>query len=74
MKAKLKFKLPEDSHEWYNAVNGSSMRNTLWDYDEWLRSKIKYEDLTDEQYQVYKGCRDRLRQLLYENDINLENG
>lgn len=74
MKAKLKFKLPKESREWYNAINGSLMRNTLWDYDEWLRSKIKYEDLTDEQYQVYQGCRDRLRQLLYENDINLENG
>lgn len=74
MKAKLKFKLPKENHEWYNAINGSSMRSTLWEYDQWLRSKIKYEDLTDEQYQVYQGCRDKLRELLYENDINLENG
>jgi len=74
MKAKLIFNLPEESHEWENAIRGASMHSTLWEYDQWLRSKIKYEDLTDEQYQVYQGCRDHLRTLMYENDINLENG
>lgn len=74
MKAKLIFNLPEDNHEWYNATKGASMHSTLWEYDQWLRSKIKYEDLNDEQYKVYQGCRDRLRQLLYDNDINIENG
>ena len=74
MKAKLKFKLPEDTHEWYNAIKGAAMHSTLWEYDQWLRSKIKYEDLTDEQYKAYQGCRDRLRELLYDNDVNIENG
>jgi len=74
MKAKLIFNLPEESHEWENAIRVASMHSTLWEYDQWLRSKIKYEDLTDEQYQVYQGCRDHLRTLMYENDINLENG
>jgi hypothetical protein len=74
MKAKLIFNLPEESHEWENAIRGASMHSTLWEYDQWLRSKIKYEDLTDEQYQVYQGCRDHLRTVMYENDINLDNG
>lgn len=74
MKAKLIFNLPEDYHEWKNAIDGANMRSTLWDYDQWLRSKIKYEDLTDEQYQTYQSCRNRLREILYENDINIENG
>lgn len=74
MKAKLIFNLPEDSHDWENAIKGASMHFTLWEYDQWLRSNIKYEDLTDEQYKVYQGCRDHLRTLMYENDINLDNG
>ena len=74
MKAKLKFKLPEESHEWYNAIKGAAMHSALWEYDQWLRSQIKYEDLKDEQYQVYQGCRDKLRTIMYENDINLDNG
>lgn len=74
MKAKLIFNLPEDNHEWELAIKGAAMHSTLWEYDQWLRSKIKYEDLTDEQYKVYQGCRDKLRTVMYENDINLENG
>jgi hypothetical protein len=72
MKAKLIFNLPEENHEWKNAIDGTSMRSTLWEYDQWLRSKVKYEDLTDEQHQVYQGCRDHLRTLLYENNIDID--
>jgi len=72
MKAKLIFDLPEERHEWENALQGSKMRSTLWEYDQWLRSKIKYEDLNDEQYQVYQGCRDQLRTLLIENSLDID--
>lgn len=72
MKAKLIFDLPEENHEWKNAIDGSSMRSTLWEYDQWLRSKIKYEDLNNEQYEVYQGCRDHLRTLLIENNIDID--
>jgi len=72
MKAKLIFDLPEESSEWYKAVNAVNMHCVLNEYDQWLRSKIKYDDLTDEQYQVYQGCRDQLRTLLYEENIDLD--
>lgn len=74
MKAKLIFNLPEDATDWKRAIQGQESFNTLYDYDDWLRRKIKYEDLTDEQYEVYQSCRNRLRELLYENDINIEKG
>jgi hypothetical protein len=72
MKATLIFNLPEEIHEFDNATQGSKMRSVLWDFDQWLRSKTKYEDLTDEQYQVYQGCRDHLRTLLYEENLDIE--
>jgi hypothetical protein len=72
MKAVLEFNLPEENHEFANATQGAKMRSVLWDFDQWMRSKIKYEDLNDEQYQVYQGCRDHLRTLLYEENIDLE--
>ena len=72
MKAVLEFNLPEDDHEFANATQGSKMRSVLWDFDQWLRAKVKYEDLTDEQYQVYQGCRDHLRTLLYEENLDIE--
>jgi hypothetical protein len=72
MKATLTFNLPEERYEFDNATQGSKMRSVLWDFDQWLRSKTKYEDLTDEQYQVYQGCRDHLRTLLYEENLDIE--
>ena len=72
MKATLTFNLPEESHEFANATQGSKMRSVLWEFDQWLRSKVKYEDLTDEQYKVYQGCRDHLRSLLYEENLDIE--
>ncbi len=72
MKAILKFNLPEDNHEFANATQGSKMRSVLWEFDQWLRGKVKYEDLTDEQFQVFQGCRDHLRTLLYQENIDLD--
>lgn len=72
MKAILKFDLPEENHEFLNATQGANMRSVLWEFNEWLRTKVKYEDLNDDQYQVYQGCRDHLRTLLYEENIDLD--
>lgn len=72
MKAKLIFDLPEENYEFSNAINGSNMRSVLWEFDQWLRSKVKYEDLDDQQFKVYQGCRDHLRTLLYEENIDLD--
>lgn len=72
MKVILKFNLPEENHEFANATQGSKMRSVLCEFDQWLRGKVKYEDLTDEQFQVFQGCRDHLRTLLYEENIDLD--
>lgn len=72
MKARLEFDLPEEIHDFENATQGGKLRSVLWEFDQWLRAKVKYEDLTDEQHQVYQGCRDHLRTLLYEENLDIE--
>lgn len=72
MKATLTFNLPDEGHEYTDAVNGSKMRTILWDVDQWLRSKMKYEELSDGQYDAFKETRDHLRRLLIEDNIDLE--
>ena len=71
MKAKLIFKLPEDLNEYKMASKASDMYSVLWDHDQWLRSKIKYEELDDQQHEAYKKCRENLRELQIENNIEL---
>jgi hypothetical protein len=72
MKATLTFNLPEENHEYANAIDGSKMRSALWELDQWLRAKLKYEELTDGQYDAFKETRDELRRLLIEENIDLE--
>jgi hypothetical protein len=50
MKAILQFNLPEENHEYLNASQGAQMKSILWDLDQWLRAKLKYEELPDGQY------------------------
>lgn len=72
MKARLDFDLPDDEYEYSNAINGSKMRSIIWDVDQWLRAKMKYEELSDGQYDAFKETRDHLRRLLIEENIDLE--
>jgi hypothetical protein len=72
MKAILEFDLPEENHEFANATQGAKMRSVLWELDQWLRAKLKYEELSDDQYDAFKQTRDELRRLLIEENIDLD--
>ena len=48
------------------------MHSILWDVDQWLRAKMKYEELSDGQYDAFKETRDHLRRLLIEENIDID--
>ena len=72
MKATITFTLPEEEDEYINAIEGAKMRVILWDVDQFLRAKMKYEELSDGQYDAFKETREHLRRLLIEENIDLE--
>ena len=75
MKAQLTFNLPEDSHEFDMATQGSNMHSVLWEMDQWLRSQYKYmsdEEYSEDKYETYEKCREQLREIMFENGINFE--
>ena len=72
MKATITFTLPEEEEEYRNAIEGAKMRAMLWDVDQFLRAKMKYEELSDGQYDAFKETREHLRRLLIEENIDLE--
>ena len=72
MKATITFTLPEEEDEYRNAIEGAKMRVILWDVDQFLRAKMKYEELSDGQYDAFKETREHLRRLLIEENIDLE--
>ena len=74
MEAILKFNLPEERSDFDLAVNGTKMHSVLWEMDQWLRSQYKYmsdEEYSEDKYETYEKCREHLRELMFENGLNL---
>ena len=69
MKAVLEFDLPEDNSDFQAAINGNNYKNAIWDFDQLLRSEMKYKELSDETYKAYKYCREQLRKILAEDNL-----
>jgi hypothetical protein len=54
-------------------TQASAMWSTIWDFDQYLRNEIKYsENITGEQMETYDKIREKLHELLNENDVKLD--
>jgi hypothetical protein len=67
MKAILEFNLPEDNQEFELAAKALKMFGTLWDFDVWLRTEIKYNN-----QEQYEPVREKLRELMNDNRIDFD--
>jgi hypothetical protein len=72
MKAILKFNLPEESHEFANAIHGAKMKSILWDLKEYYRSRLKYEELSDIQFKTLEECSEHFWNLINSENIDID--
>ena len=71
MLAVLQFTLPEESEEFNEARKGSAYHCALLDMDNYLRSQLKYRDLSEEVAGALQDARNKLIEFLHERDITL---
>ena len=73
MEAILKFNLPDDHTEFDSAIRGLDWSHAMWDLDQWLRSQIKHpaEGMSDDTYKAFEDTRDKLYEILNENQLKL---
>jgi hypothetical protein len=73
MKAILEFNLPEDQTEYQMVNDASKVFNVIWDMKQWLRSQTKYatDSMSDDTYKAFEECREKLNELMNENNIEL---
>jgi hypothetical protein len=69
--ATLTFSLPEEQQEFDYAVKGSDWHIVVEDMSNWLRSKLKHEELTPEQDAAYEEARKHLFTILEERGLQL---
>ncbi len=71
--ATITYHLPEEQEDFNNAVHASDYKMVLWDLDQKLRSKIKYDDSLDEKSaNAYQYARDMLRELISDYGVSLD--
>lgn len=72
MKATLEFNLPEEQAEHYCAIKGADMLNVLFQLRIKIRGMLKYDELTNDQYEIVENIQEYLMDILNENDVNLD--
>jgi hypothetical protein len=60
---RLEFELPDESSEFKRAVYASSMASVIHHFDNYLRSRLKYEELDTEVEKAVQRARDHLHEL-----------
>lgn len=73
-KVKIEFNLPDEEYEYALAMKARSMMRVMEDYDNWLRSKIKWPPSPDRprpSAATYQEARDYLNSLCQEHKIDL---
>ena len=69
MKITLEFDTIEEAQL---AINGSKYAAALFEYDQYLRGKLKYETLQEDMYIAYQDSRENLRENLSEYNLLIE--
>ena len=55
------------------ALDGYKWKGAMWDLDQWLRAEIKYnEKLSAETDRAYQAVRDKIREILNDDNLNIE--
>ena len=76
----LKFDSVEESHDARVALDGWKWKTAMWDLDQKLRNVVKYnvsllnseKQATDEEINVSDKLREVIREILQDNNLNLE--
>jgi len=74
MKAILEFNLPDEQQDYDLANNGLNFWRVLYELDQELRAKTKYaaDDLPQDKYDAYQEIRDKLHELMNDNNVSLD--
>ena len=72
-KATIPFTLPEEQVEFHDAVHAGDYKAVLWDLNQKLRGKLKYDTTLDNSSATaYQDARDMLHELLNDYGVTLD--
>jgi len=69
MKAILEFNLPEEDEEFKQAVKAGDMHCAIFEFSQYLRKKLKYEDLSEQETKTYENVQAEFLGILEEYNV-----
>lgn len=76
MKVELKYTFdysdPADRAYHQMLIEAENMKFVIRDFDDFLRSKLKYEDLSEEKYEIYDKIRGKFLEILRDRVADFE--
>lgn len=70
MRATLTFQLPDEEYDYKNAAQASELRLLIYDFAEYLRSRLKYGSLQKTSDQELVAIHDRFWELCNDRHID----
>lgn len=73
MEVIIKFSDEDAAEDAKIALDGYKWKSAIWELDQYLRSEIKYnEKLPSEVDEAFEKLRDKIREILSENNLQME--
>jgi len=71
-RATLTFHIPEEADEFRCALHGGTYKSALWSFDQYLRNRVKHEQLEPAVYDALQHARTELHSMLSEHGVTLD--
>lgn len=68
----IKYDLIEERKEFEVAFKASNYKSTLWDIDQYLRSELKYSELSEEEYKAFSRIRKKVWDIASDNEVQID--
>jgi len=70
MKAILEFNMEDDRTDFQLAVDAPKWYTLAWEFDQYLRTRMKYEEnISEDEYKAVEAARDKFRELMNESGL-----
>jgi hypothetical protein len=71
-KVTIEFDSIEDKEEMEMCLNGMKWYLLAWELDQYLRGRLKYEPMSDKEYEMLQQTRDKLHELRSEEGLTFD--
>ena len=71
-KVTIEFNTIDEQHELELCINAGKWYSIVWDYSQYLKTRLKYEALSYDAYKAIEEVREKLHELLNDEGLKID--